>query len=62
MVPYKALAKLADIACQTLLFVSVSLVKDKDVMADLGLKGQCFACNIGQFRQSLTLLDNCLFS
>ena len=33
-----ALAKLANIACQTLLFLSVSLVMDNNVMADLGLK------------------------
>ena len=30
---FKALAKLANIACQTLLFVSVSLVKDDNDMA-----------------------------
>ena len=33
----KALAKLENIACQNLLFVSVSLVKNNNVMADLGL-------------------------
>ena len=30
-----ALMKLTNIACQTLLFVSVSLVKDNNVLADL---------------------------
>ena len=30
----KALAKFANVACQTLLFVSVSLAKDSNVMAD----------------------------
>ena len=50
----QALTKLANIVCQTLLFISVSLVKDNNVTADLGLKQQCLASNVGQFRQGLT--------
>ena len=34
----KALAKLANIDCQTILFVSVSLLKDNNVIADLERK------------------------
>ena len=49
-------AKLADIACQTLLFVSVSLGKNNMVMADLGLKQQCLPNNVGHFRLSPTTI------
>ena len=52
----KALAKLENTACQTLLFVSVSLVKDNIVTADLRLRQYCLASNVGQFFQSLRII------
>ena len=41
-VPYLNWQTLANIACQTLLFVSESLVNDNNVMVDLGLKQLTF--------------------
>ena len=49
----KALVKLANTGCQTLLSVSISLIKDNNIMADLELKQLCLASNVGQSRQSL---------
>ena len=49
----KALEKPANIAWQTLLFVSKSLPMDKKVTPDLRLKQQCLASNVSQFRQAL---------
>ena len=51
----KALAKLANIAWQTLLFVSESLAMDKKLTPDLRRKQKRLASNVGQFRQALTL-------
>ena len=48
---FKALAKLANIAWQTLLFVSESLAMDRRVTPDLKRKQYCLASNVGQFRQ-----------
>ena len=50
---YKALAKLANIAWQILLFVSESLALDEKVSPDLRQKQQCLASNVGQFCQAL---------
>ena len=47
----QALAKLANIAWQTLLFVSESLAMDKKVTPDLRWKQQCLASNVSHFRQ-----------
>ena len=49
----KGLAKLANIACQTLLFVSVSLAMDNQ-RTSLLRREQCLAGNVGQFRQAFT--------
>ena len=50
----KGLAKLANnIACQTLLFVSVSLAMDNQRRLLFG-REQCLASNVGQFRQALS--------
>ena len=43
MIIAQALAKQTNIACQTLVFVSVSSAKDNNVMADLRLNQQCLA-------------------
>ena len=48
----KGLAKLANIACQTLLFVSVSLAMDNQHTLLFG-REQCLASIVGQFRQAL---------
>ena len=50
---HKALAKLANIAWQTLLFVSESLAMVKKVTPDSRWKQQCMASSVGQFRQAL---------
>ena len=55
----KGLAKLANIACQTLLFVSVSLAMDNQRTLLFG-REQCLASNVGQFRQALTLYNHTL--
>ena len=49
----KGLAKLANIACQTLLFVSVSLAMDNQRTLLFGQEQRCLASNVGQFRQAL---------
>ena len=46
------MAKLANIAWQTLLFVSESLDMDKKVTPDLRRKQQRLASNVSQFRQA----------
>ena len=53
LVKIKALAKLANIVWQTLLFISQSLAMDKKVTPDLRRKHQCLASIVGQFRQAL---------
>ena len=49
----KGLAILANIACQTLLLVSVSLAMDNQRTLLLGREQLCLASNVGQFRQAL---------
>ena len=49
----KGLAKLANIACQTLLFASVSLAMDNQHTLLSGREQLCLASNVGQFRQAL---------
>ena len=51
----KGLAKLANIACQTLLFVSVSLATDNQRTLLFEREQWCLASNVGQFRQALTV-------
>ena len=52
----KALAKLANIVCQTLLFVYVSLDGDNQGTLLLGREQRCLADNVGRFRQTLSLV------
>ena len=54
---FKALAKLAYIAWQALLFVSELLAMDKKVTPGLKWKQQCSASNVGQFRQALHFIS-----
>ena len=54
----KTLAKLVNIAWQTLMFVSESLAVDKKVTLDLRWKQQCLASNVGQFRKALMSLTS----
>ena len=51
--PYFPKLELSNIACQTLLFSSLSLVRESNVMEDLELKQSRLASNVGQFRQIL---------
>ena len=48
----KVVAKLANIAWQTLLFVSESLAMDEKVKPDLRRKQQCVPNDVGQFRHA----------
>ena len=51
----KVVAKLANIAWQTLLFVSESLAMDEKVKPDLRRKQQCVPNDVGQFRDALRM-------
>ena len=57
----KGLAKLANIACQTLLFVSVSLAMDNQRTLLFGGEQWCLASNVGQFRQALSKILEIFF-
>ena len=50
----KALAKLANIASKTLLFVSVSSAMDSQRTFPLGREQRCLTGNVDQFRQALS--------
>ena len=53
---YKALATLANTACQTLLFISVSLTMNNKGTLLLEPEQCCLTGNVGQFRQFLNML------
>ena len=49
--------KLTNIACQTLLFVSVSFAMDNEGTLLLGREQWCLASNVGQFHQALSSVN-----
>ena len=57
--PSKGLAKLANIACQTLLFVFVSIAMDNQRTLLFGREQWCLASSVGQFCQAFNAIWSC---